>query len=69
MFRGKEAKGDFCQRVLGLVGGDGRQPLIEDDLRWKMIFDGRLPLMEEDIWWKTTFDGRRPLMEKTFDGR
>ena len=48
---------------------DGRQPSMEDDLRWKT------PLMEDDLQWKTTFDGRRPSMEDnlrwktTFDGR
>ena len=28
---------------------DGGQPLMEDDLQWKMIFNGRQPLMEDDL--------------------
>ena len=28
---------------------DERQPLIEDDLRWKTTFDGRQPSMEDDL--------------------
>ena len=32
---------------------DGRQPLMEDDLGWKMIID----------WWKAIFDGRQSFKE------
>ena len=46
---------------------DGRQPLMEDDLRWKTTFGGRRPscLIQfcSELIWKTTFDGRRPSIE------
>ena len=28
---------------------DGKQPLMEDNLQWKMTFDGRQLSMEDDI--------------------
>ena len=52
-----------------------RQPLMEDDLWWKMTFEGRWPLMVDNFCWKTTSDDRQLLMEDdfwwktTFDGR
>ena len=45
---------------------DGRQPLMEDDLWWKMTLDERQPLMEDKLRWKTTFDVRRPLIKDDF---
>ena len=56
-----------------MVGG--RQPLVEDHLRWKttlggrqpwwkMTFGGRQPSVKDDLWWKATFGGRWPLVEK-----
>ena len=35
----------------------GRQPLVEDDLRWKMTCGVRRPAVEDDLQWKTTFAG------------
>ena len=37
---------------------DGIQPLMEDDLGWKMGFHGRRLLMEDNFLWKKTLDGR-----------
>ena len=42
---------------------DGRKPLMEDELWWKMTLDGRSPWMEDNLGWKTTLDGRLPLMK------
>ena len=39
-----------------MVGG--RQPLVEDNLRWKTTFVGRQPSVEDDLRWKATLDGR-----------
>ena len=39
-----------------MVGG--RQPLVEDDSRWKTISGGRRPLVEDNLHWKMTFGGR-----------
>ena len=36
----------------------GRQPLVEDDFRWKTAISGRQPL------WKMTFGGRQPSVKK-----
>ena len=44
-----------------MVGG--RQPSVEDDLRWKTTFGERWPLVEGNLRWKITFSGREPLME------
>ena len=41
-----------------------RQPLVKDNLRWKMSFGGRRRTVEEDLWWKTTFGGT-PLLVVT----
>ena len=43
---------------------DGRQPLREDNFRWKTTFDSRRSLMEDNLWCKTAFDGTWPLMEQ-----
>ena len=47
---------------------DGRQPSVEDKIRWKRpsvetTFGGRRPAVEDDLRWKTTFSGRRPVVE------
>ena len=44
----------------------GRQPLMEDDLRWKIPFDGRQPSIENELKWNTTFDGIKPSLEDNF---
>ena len=41
-----------------MVGG--RQPLVEDTLRWKTTSGGK---KEDDFLWKTNYTGRRPLLE------
>ena len=47
----------------------GKQPLMADNLWWKMTFYWRQPMMEDNFWWKTTFEGEEYLKENTFDGR
>ena len=41
----------------------GRQPSVENDIRWKTTFGGRQPLVEDNLLWKTTFSGRWSLLE------
>ena len=41
----------------------GRQPSVEDNLRWKTTFGGRQPLVEDSHQGKTPFGGRRPSVE------
>ena len=48
---------------LGKTTFGGRQPSVEDNLRWKIIFGGRRPSVEDDLRWKMTFGGRWPAME------
>ena len=41
----------------------GRQPLVEDNLRWKTTFGGRWSSVEDTLWWKATIGGRQPSLE------
>ena len=38
-----------------------RQPLMVDDLWWKMTFGGRQPSVKDNLQWKTTFGGKQSL--------
>ena len=44
-----------------MVGG--RQPSLEDNLRWKTTFVGRRPSVEDDFGWKTILGRRQPSVE------
>ena len=37
--------------------------MVEDNLRWKMVFGGRRPSGEDDLRRKKTFGGRQPSVE------
>ena len=39
----------------------GKEPLVEDELRWKTTFSERRVSVEDDLRWKTTFGGGQPL--------
>ena len=42
---------------------NGRLPLMEDNLWWKMTFDWRWPLIEDYLWRKIIFYGRQAFIE------
>ena len=47
------SKAQLMSGVAAMFAIDGRWPLVEEDLWWKMIFSGRELLVEEDLRRKT----------------
>jgi hypothetical protein len=62
-------KGQKFRRGTGKITSNGRQPRMEDNLKWNTPSNGRPPQMEVDLKWNTTSSGRRPEWKTTSNGR